>query len=193
MLTGVLSVLAGYLLGSIPSAYIITKMVKGIDIRDVDIGNMGAGSTMRQVGMVPGLVVAAMDIGKGAAAILIAQFFDAPSLFVFLGGFAAILGHCYPFSIGFRGGQGISTIIGIFLVLATGPMVIMLIIMGVVLAMTRHIFSMTLLVAPLLPVVLWLCSAPLPVIIFSLVIICFAVYRNRHRFPELRLIPRSRH
>ena len=192
MLLGILSIVMGYLLGSIPTTYVMVKVRKGIDIREVDTGNMGAGSTIRQVGRREGLIVAAVDIGKGAGAVLIAQALDVSHLFVLAAGFAAILGHSYPFAIGFRGGQGVSTIIGIFLVLAPLPMLIVLGIMGLALLLTRHIFSMTCLAAPFLPILIWIFDHSLSLIIFSLVIIAFVLFRSRNRLKEFHLTARQK-
>lgn len=115
MLLELIAILIGYLLGSIPTAYIIAKLRKGIDIREVDVGNVGAASTFRQIGLWEGAVVFLVDAAKGAAAILVAQALGVYQPWFLVAGFAAILGHSFPFSIGFRGGQGVSTIMGIFL------------------------------------------------------------------------------
>lgn len=187
MLLGSLGIIIGYLLGSIPSAYIMTKVRKGIDIREVDTRNMGAGSTFRQVGMWEGFVVFIVDAGKGAAAVLIAQALGASQLFVLGAGFAAILGHSYPFAIGFRGGQGVATVIGIFFVLAPEVMLIMLGLLGLALLLTRHIFSMTCIAAPFLPLLIWLLGKPATLIFYSLFIIAFVLFRNLHRLKEFQL------
>lgn len=188
MLLGLIAILIGYLLGSIPVAYIIAKLRKGIDIRKVGVGNMGAGNVMREVGLWEGVVVALVDIGKGAAAILVAQALGVSQPWLLAAGFAAILGHCFPFSIGFRGGQGVSTIIGVFLVLVPGIMIVILGLMGIALFFTRHIFSMTCIVAPFLPLLIGLSGRPAMLFFYSLAVIVFVVFRNRHRLKELRLI-----
>jgi len=193
MLESVISIVGGYLLGSIPAAYIVTRVIKGVDIRAVDTGNVGAGSTMRAVGLGYGLLVAVVDIGKGTAAILMATALGVSYPVVLASGFAAILGHCFPFSIGFRGGQGVATALGILLALAWQPMIVMLALMGVVLAITRHIFSMALIAAPLLPVLLWIWGADPRLIVYSLIIIAFIVIRSRRRLSELRFLTRPRH
>ncbi|MBN1370260.1 MAG: glycerol-3-phosphate acyltransferase [Dehalococcoidaceae bacterium] len=193
MLESVISIMGGYLLGSIPAAYIVTRFRKGVDIRAVDTGNMGAGSTMRAVGLGYGLLVAIVDIGKGSAAICIAMALGVSYPVVLVSGFAAILGHCFPFSIGFRGGQGVATALGIFMALAWQPMIAMLVLMGVVLAITRHIFSMALIAAPLLPVLLWIWRADPRLIVYSLLIIAFIVIRSRHRLPEFRFLTGPKH
>lgn len=188
MLLELIAILIGYLLGSIPTAYIIAKLRKGIDIREVDTGNVGAGSTLRQIGLWEGAVVALVDMGKGAAAILVAQTLDVSQPWLLGAGFAAILGHCFPFSIGFRGGQGVATIMGIFLILAPEAMVILLGLMGIALFFTRHIFSMTCIAAPFLPLLIGLSGGSAMLIFYSLVVIVFVVFRNRYRFKEFRLI-----
>ena len=106
---GVASIIIGYLLGSFPSAYIVAKLRKGIDIRDVDVHNMGAGATFRQVGIWEGLVVLFADVAKGAGAVLIAQAFGLSQLWLLGAGTAALLGHAYPIYVGFRGGQGVAS------------------------------------------------------------------------------------
>lgn len=188
MLLELIAILIGYLLGSIPTAYIIAKLRKGIDIRKVDTGNVGAGSTFRQVGLWEGAVVALVDIGKGAAAILVAQTLGVSQPWLLGAGFAAILGHSFPFSIGFRGGQGVATIMGIFFILAPEAMVIILGLMGIALFFTRHIFSMTCAVAPFLPLLIGLLGGAAMLIFYSLAVIVFVVFRNRYRLKEFRLI-----
>jgi glycerol-3-phosphate acyltransferase PlsY len=187
MLLGAISIVIGYLLGSIPTAYIMGKARKGIDIREVDTRNMGAGSTFRQIGIWEGFVVFAVDAGKGAGAVLIAQALDVSQPFVLAAGFAAILGHSYPFAIGFRGGQGVSTIMGIFLVLTPEAMLIMLGVMGLALLLTRHVFSMTCIAAPFLPLLIWLFDKSAVLLCYSLVIIAFVLFRNLHRLKEFHL------
>lgn len=187
MLLGPVSIVIGYLLGSIPTAYIMSKVRKGIDIREVDTRNMGAGSTFRQIGIWEGFVVFAVDAGKGAGAVLIAQALGVSQPFVLAAGFAAILGHSYPFAIGFRGGQGVSTIMGIFFVLAPEVMLIMLGLLGLALLLTRHIFSMTCIAAPFLPLLIWLFDKSVMLLCYSLVIIAFVLFRNLHRLKEFHL------
>lgn len=187
MLLGAVSIVIGYLLGSIPTAYIMSKVRKGIDIREVDTRNMGAGSTFRQIGIWEGFVVFAVDAGKGAGAVLIAQALGVSQPFVLAAGFAAILGHSYPFAIGFRGGQGVSTIMGIFLVLAPEVMLIMLGLLGLALLLTRHVFSMTCIAAPFLPLLIWLFDKSAMLLFYSLVIIGFVAFRNLHRLKEFHL------
>ena len=119
-----LIVVLGYLLGSIPTAHIAGRVLKRIDIRQVGDGNMGAANAFRQLGAKVGVAVGIIDAGKGALAILIAQAASLPLVVVLLTGTAAVVGHNWPVFIGFRGGRGESTTIGVLLVTITQPMLI---------------------------------------------------------------------
>ena len=179
----------GYLLGSIPAAYIMAKWRKGIDIREVGVGNMGAGNVIREVGLVEGAVVAVVDIGKGAAAIAVAQFLLGVSQAWVLGaGLAAIMGHSFPIYIGFRGGQGVATVIGIFSVLAPLATLITLLPLGAVLLISRNIFASTLVMGPLLPLVVWLVEGSTTLTLYALGIVGLLVFRSRHRLREARAV-----
>ena len=179
----------GYLLGSIPAAYIMAKWRKGIDIREVGVGNMGAGNVIREVGLVEGAVVAVVDIGKGAAAIAVAQYLLGVSQAWVLGaGLAAIMGHSFPIYIGFRGGQGVATVIGIFCVLAPLATLITLLPLGAVLFISRNIFASTLVMGPLLPLVVWLVEGSTTLTLYALGIVGLLVFRSRRRLREARAV-----
>jgi glycerol-3-phosphate acyltransferase PlsY len=120
-----LIVILGYLLGSIPTAYIIGRILKGVDIRQIGDGNMGAANTFRQLGPKAGVTVGVIDAGKGAAAILIAQAVGLSLFAVLLTGVTVVIGHNWPVFLGFRGGRGEATTIGVLLVTITQPMLIM--------------------------------------------------------------------
>jgi glycerol-3-phosphate acyltransferase PlsY len=196
MLPEIASIIIGYLLGSIPVAYIIAKMRKNIDIRDVDTRNMGGGSVLRQVGIWEGAVVIVVDMGKGAAPIFIAQAFGVSLPWVLAAGFAAILGHNYPVYVGFRGGQGVSTIMGIFFVITPLAMAVIFGVMGIVLLITRRRFTRLLfvvvcIISPLLPLLAWLFyGSEMMIVYYALVIIVFLLFKNRRRLKEVLVVLR---
>ena len=186
MVLNLASLLIGYLLGSIPVAYIVTKLRKGIDIRDVDTGNVGAASVLRTSGFREGFGVLLGDMAKGAAAILVAQALDVSLYWVMGAGFAAILGHSFPIYIGFRGGQGVATIIGLFLVLAPQAMGITLVLIIVILLFNRRIYAdrvffAVVCAAPALPLCIWLINESIALTFYSLAVIIFVLFRNRRR------------
>ena len=117
ILTTITAIVIGYLLGSIPFAYIAGSLKKGIDIRQVGTGNMGAANVMRQVGTVIGYTVFIADITKGLLTVFIAQWLGLSLTWVLVAGFAAVAGHNWPVFLGFRGGRGGATSIGVFLAL----------------------------------------------------------------------------
>ncbi len=117
ILTTITAIVIGYLLGSIPFAYIAGSLKKGVDIRQVGTGNMGAANVMRQVGTVIGYAVFIADITKGLVTVFIAQWLGLSLTWVLVTGFAAVAGHNWPVFLGFRGGRGGATSIGVFLAL----------------------------------------------------------------------------
>jgi glycerol-3-phosphate acyltransferase PlsY len=119
-----LIVILGYLLGSIPTAHIAGRLFKGVDIRQIGDGNMGAANAFRQLGAKVGVAVGIIDAAKGAVAILIAQAASLPQAAVLLTGAVAVVGHNWPIFIHFRGGRGEATTIGVLLATVTQPMLI---------------------------------------------------------------------
>ncbi len=113
-----------YFLGSIPTAYIAGNVLKGVDIRQLGDTNMGAANVFHQLSPRAGVIVGLVDAGKGALAILIAQAANIPQAALLVTGAAAVIGHNWPVFIGFRGGRGGSTTIGVLLTVITQPMLI---------------------------------------------------------------------
>lgn len=113
--TNVLAVLAGYLLGSIPFGLILTRLTGAGDLRAIGSGNIGATNVLRTGRK--GLAAATLlfDLAKGAVAVLVARQLGAEAAF---GGAAAVLGHCFPVWLRFRGGKGVATLMGVSLALA---------------------------------------------------------------------------
>jgi glycerol-3-phosphate acyltransferase PlsY len=183
MLPGILSIIIGYLLGSIPTAYIVSRVRKGIDIRNVGSGNMGGANVMREIGTHEGVFVGLFDIAKGAGAILISQALNVSELWVFGAGFAALVGHSFPVFAGFRGGRGSATIIGIFLVLAPKAMLVTLVVVAIPFFTTRKFMAALFIGFGLLPLFIWLLEGSLMLVRYALVIDLFMLVRN---LPDLR-------
>jgi len=100
--------LIGYLLGSVPSALWITRLVKGVDVRQAGSGHVTTTNTIRQAGWLPGAIVFVMDFGKGFLAVYLAQRAGLPDWSVGLTGGLAVAGHCWPVFAQFRGGMGLA-------------------------------------------------------------------------------------
>lgn len=123
--------LLSYLLGSIPTAWIISKKFFGFDIRERGSGNVGSTNTFRLLGWKWGLVVQIIDIAKGAVAVLVLPYlfgsgitfpantwFQDITIVKMIAGVFAVIGHIFPVSIGFRGGKGINTTAGMLIGIA---------------------------------------------------------------------------
>ena len=185
MLQGLAAIVIGYLLGSFPTAYIVAKLSKGIDIRDVDVRNMGAGAVIRQVGRRAGAAVAITDIAKGSASVLVARALGVSEPWVLGAAFAAVVGHNLPVYVGFRGGQGAATLIGAFLMLSPLATAVCFAIMAIALYVTRQIFSILIIASPFLPLFIWLFGGSLMTIIFSLVVVAALYYRNHNNLKQV--------
>lgn len=172
-----LVIIIGYLLGSIPTAYLAGRLTRGVDIRKVGGGNMGALNATRELGQVTGLIVLLVDVAKGAAAVLIAKALGVSDFWILAAGFAAIIGHCWPIFLKFRGGKGAATAIGVFFALAPVPFACCLpLIVGVVFFTSNITLGMA---AGFLffPLFLWLFDRPGSFIIYALFVILFLLVR----------------
>jgi glycerol-3-phosphate acyltransferase PlsY len=119
-----LIVLAAYVIGSMPTAYIASRLLKGQDIRRMGDRNMGARNAYLELGPKAGFAVGLIDAAKGVLAVGLAEIAGLALGWVMLAGIAAILGHNFPVFLGFRGGRGEATALGVLLVVVTIPALI---------------------------------------------------------------------
>ena len=124
---------ASFLAGSIPFGVLVGRRL-GVDIRTRGSGNIGASNVTRVLGLVPGLIVALLDITKGALPVLYARHHGGVPTMV---GWAAILGHCFSPWLGGKGGKGVATAFGVFFVISPLMAAVALVVFGAVLAITR--------------------------------------------------------
>ena len=161
----VLPVFAGYLLGSISFAVWLVRRRTGGDIREVGSGNAGATNVLRAHGKGLAALVALADVAKGAAAVFVARAFTADPRVAAAAGLAAIVGHVFPLFYGFRGGKGVATSVGAFLVLAPLATAVCLGVFVLVVAATRYVSLGSIVAMCLLPPVAGLLfQAPRPVV-----------------------------
>jgi acyl phosphate:glycerol-3-phosphate acyltransferase len=112
------ALLLSYLLGSIPFGVVITRLMHLGDLRSIGSGNIGATNVLRTGNKGAAALTLALDAGKGAVAVLVARALLADPLATALAGLGAFLGHLFPVWLGFRGGKGVATFLGILLALA---------------------------------------------------------------------------
>lgn len=115
-MTIALALIASYLLGAIPFGFVLARLVKGVDLRRVGSGNIGATNAGRVLGKPLGLLAFALDFAKGGVAVWVfaplAGDAGAPLVVPVACGAAAVLGHCFPVYLGFKGGKGVATACG---------------------------------------------------------------------------------
>jgi glycerol-3-phosphate acyltransferase PlsY len=178
-------IVLGYLLGALPTAFLAGHFLRGVDIRRVGDENMGAANAYHQLGPAVGVVIGVIDAAKGSVAILIAQAVGVSQLGVLTTGLATVIGHNWPVFIGFRGGRGESTTIGILLVLVTRPMLILAIptVATLIIKKNVNIASAVLFIA--LPVVGWVMHISGILIAYGIALPCLVGFthylRIRHR------------
>jgi acyl phosphate:glycerol-3-phosphate acyltransferase len=130
--------LLGYLLGSIPFGFLVARAVRGVDVRTAGSGNTGATNVARVVGVGPGLLVLALDAAKGALSVLVAREVAPLSPRVqALAGLAAVVGHVAPVWLGFKGGKGVATALGVLTVLVPAAALSAAVAYALVFAATR--------------------------------------------------------
>jgi glycerol-3-phosphate acyltransferase PlsY len=162
LLAGILIVAISYLLGSVPTGYLLVKLFRHEDIRSVGSGNIGATNVLRSGGKGLGAATFALDILKGAAAVLIAawvagQFATGvpPRDFEALAAVVAVLGHMFPVWLGFKGGKGVSTGFGVFLVASPLAALAAFALFIVVLLISRYVSLASVLAAASFPAFAW--------------------------------------
>lgn len=180
------AIICAYLIGSFPSAYIAGRVRKGIDIREVGSRNMGAMNVFYKVGFVEGILVLAVDIGKGAAAVALARWLGVPMIAELLAGAAAVIGHSFPVFLKFRGGRGGATCIGVLIFLIPWSIPVYLAIFGLSLLLTRYptlSYSVALLCFPFIA---WLIYHSGVLVAFSVGILLLPGVKYIPRIKEMR-------
>ena len=142
MLLRSLLILTAYLLGSIPFGYLLIKFIftEGEDIRDVGSGGIGATNVTRRAGRGAGVLTYLLDVAKGAAAVFLMRTVPGDDyVWIGLAAIAAIAGHIAPVFLAFRGGKGVATGVGVFLVLAPYSVLSSLVLWVVIVYFTRYV------------------------------------------------------
>lgn len=178
----VLAMVIGYLLGSIPCAYLIARLVKGVDIRKVGGGNVGTVNTMREIGPLPGFGVLFADMAKGALAVLIAQWLGLHLYWVFAVGLVAVAGHNWPVWLKFRGGQGLATTMGVLAVFSPIPFAICFGVLLVAVIFTSNVRLSAIVGFVFLPPLIWVFGGELSVILYSVALPVFCLLKTIPRF-----------
>jgi acyl phosphate:glycerol-3-phosphate acyltransferase len=161
-LRSLLVIIAAYLIGSIPFGYLIVRKKIGDDIRQTGSGGTGATNVSRRAGKAAGVLTLVLDALKGGVAVLIAKTVAGPpwsgDWLVAAAAIAVIGGHVFPVWLGFRGGKGVATGVGVFLVLAPIALLCAGIVFVAIVLLTRYVSLGSMIAAVLIPVLVWLQS-----------------------------------
>jgi glycerol-3-phosphate acyltransferase PlsY len=175
----------GYFAGSIPFAFLLARR-RGIDLRHAGSGNVGAANVLRTSGVAAGALALGLDAAKGAFAVLVAQRLSAEPATPVAGGVASIIGHVYPVWLGFRGGKGVATAGGVFVVLAPFAVAVATAVFAAAIWVTRYISVGSMAAAVTLAVTAAALDAPAAVSVGA--VIAGAIVIHRHRTNLTRLL-----
>jgi glycerol-3-phosphate acyltransferase PlsY len=154
-------VIAGYLLGAVPFGLLLSKVFVGKDVREHGSGNIGATNVSRVVGPTAGILTLALDTCKGAAAVWLgARWNDHAAAAMMFAGLAALLGHCFPVWLKFKGGKGVATALGVFLVLCPLAALAAFIVFLLVVFFWRYVSLGSLSAAAAMPLLIYFLWAP---------------------------------
>ena len=191
----ILTALCGYLLGSIPTGFVVAK-ARGIDIRTVGSGNIGATNVFRYLGTPAGVAVLLADALKGWVAVALAAnllcnwLCPAASAqerewFLIVAGMCAVLGHNYTCWLYFKGGKGIATSAGVLLALVLWALLIILAVWLVVFALTRYVSLASIAASVTLPFACWVCGYSTTLIVITSAMTVLAVYKHKSNIDRL--------
>ncbi len=180
------AVIAGYLLGSIPFALIITRRLTGLDLRRVGSGNLGAANAARASGVAGGVLVAMLDIAKGAAAVVVAAWLSGDAAAPPVAGVAAIIGHVYPIWLRFHGGKGVATACGVFSLLTPIAIPPALAIFLLTAWLTKYLSLASLLATLAVPPLAYATGSPNPSVLATIAGSIVIVFRHRSNVLRLK-------
>jgi acyl phosphate:glycerol-3-phosphate acyltransferase len=152
---------AAYLLGTIPFGLLLGKVFGGADVRKAGSGNIGATNVARVAGPVAGVFTLVLDAAKGAAAVwMAARFANDSAAWMVIAGLVALVGHCFPIWLGFRGGKGVATAAGVFLVLCPLALLGSLALFILVVLFWRYVSLGSIAAAAAIPLLVYFLWAP---------------------------------
>jgi acyl phosphate:glycerol-3-phosphate acyltransferase len=152
---------AAYLLGSIPFGLLLSKLFGAGDVRKAGSGNVGATNVARVAGPLAGILTLVLDAGKGAAAVwLAARFANQSAVWMTVAGLAGLIGHCFPVWLRFRGGKGVATAAGMFLMLSPLAGLSAIAVFILVVAFWRYVSLGSIAAAVAMPLLIYFLWAP---------------------------------
>ena len=186
MLTIALSIIIGYIFGSIPSGLVLVKMVCGIDIREYGSKNIGTTNVFRTVGGRMASIVLIADVVKGILAVLLVRYLFESSLHLeLLTAIASLLGHNYSLFLGFKGGRGVATGLGLILLFMPDVCIFSFTVWLVIVFVTRYVSLGSIVGAFITPIVAYYRGYPLELVLFALAACVFVIVRHYENMKRL--------
>lgn len=185
-MTYVLIVAIAYALGSIPFALLLARWWGQRDLRRFGSGNLGAANVLRSSGITAGVLVAVLDICKGAASVVVAQRLSAGPAAPAAAGFAAVVGHIYPVWLAFRGGKGVATACGVFSMLTPMALPPALAVFAIAVWFTKYISLGSVLASIALPPLAYAYGSPLPIVAAAIGASALILFRHRSNLRRVR-------
>lgn len=186
MLTIVLSIIIGYIFGSIPSGLVLVKMVCGIDIREYGSKNIGTTNVFRTVGGRMASIVLIADVVKGILAVLLVRYLFESNLHLeLLTAIASLLGHNYSIFLGFKGGRGVATGLGLILLFMPDVCIFSFTVWLVIVFVTRYVSLGSIVGAFITPIVAYFRGYPIELVLFALAACVFVIVRHYENMKRL--------
>jgi glycerol-3-phosphate acyltransferase PlsY len=179
-----LLVLFAYLIGSVPSGYLLGKSA-GVDVRSVGSGNIGATNVARSLGKLRGALTLIADAAKGFLPVYLALQLDLTSAWLALTAAAAFLGHLYPLYLNFKGGKGVATAFGALLALAPMATSVLTVLFVVVVLCSRRASLGSIITAVTAPAVLWAFNQPAAIVELGFFFGVMIIFRHRGNIQRL--------
>lgn len=179
--------IAAYLLGSFPSSYVITKLAKGIDIREHGSRNPGATNVYRVAGLVPGILTFVADMLKGFIPVFLAVRFadNGGAVTAIVVGLSAIAGHMWTVFLNFKGGKGVATACGVFFALLPLPALCAFVTFWIVCLISRYVSLSSIIAAAVLPAVSFYAGEPRPLSVFALGVALLVIVKHKPNMVRL--------
>lgn len=183
---GMFLALFGYLLGSVPTGLLLTKFFSRVDPRTVGSKNIGATNIFRTAGKGLGILTLAGDLLKGMIPIAIASWLNLPDRWIAIAGLSALIGHVFPIFLGFRGGKGVATALGVYLIVsATAVLIEVFLFIGIVWRW-RYVSLGSICCATTIPVLIaFFRSDSKAYFIVSVIIAALILYRHQENIVRL--------
>ena len=182
----ILIMIAIYLIAAIPTGVLLARLMGGEDVRQKGSGNIGATNVYRVAGKLAGVLTLVGDTLKGFLPLLAFKTWLEPTpTQLGIASAVAILGHCYPIYLKFKGGKGVATALGIFLVLSPKAVLCALIVFILTVAITRYISLGSVLAALSAPLLILLLNHPQPIFLATLFIATLVIWRHNSNIRRL--------